>query len=252
MASRHGRDSAGIAAYGERVGQLSSTEAGKSRPVLLIQVGLILEWFPAILSGNLDKYAEVSWHLTKKLMAMNDESKDAYSRLTEEERELVKPISLIYTFLSGEAFMRAVAAEQSSPFGPHGDKLVEWAAAYRYEKHHTYIAEIISMDCWFNLGGAEWLLTMQYGRIADAKVILQERTRVMDKVDADTSSPTRKFDLVVAIPNLLLHYHIHSQSRNVQKMCKLLGFTFDSVGDYISELTKDLPVGSSVLMRWDC
>jgi tetratricopeptide (TPR) repeat protein len=231
-------DPALIAAYAERISKLTATEAGKSRPVLLVRIALILEWFPALLSGNPDTMAAMNWKLTNKLMDMSDESTDVYSRLTDNEHYLIKPCALTYTFLGGDAMMRTPGFTLDM-YGPNGDKLLEWAKAYNYQEHHRYIAEVISTDCWSGVNGADWLLTLQYGRVRDALPILEKRLRLLPNVIADTSSPSRSFDIAITTTNLLVCLHVHGQPTMIRKLIEILGITLDSVSDYLSDLLKD-------------
>jgi hypothetical protein len=130
-------DPAAVAAHGERIGKLAVTEAGKTRPVLLARIALILEWFPSLVGGNPENYHAMNWKVTKMYMDLSDESSDAYSRLTEDERYLVKPSALTYTFLGGDGMMQTPGFSLLDAYGPNGDKLLDWANAYSYDIHHT-------------------------------------------------------------------------------------------------------------------
>ena len=131
-------------------------------------------------------------------------------------------------------------------FGPHGDKLLECANAYSFDDHHHYMAEIASLDNYLAQSGIEWTLTLQYGRVSDALPIFNGRLHALEKVVAIASSPSRSFEIGAALPNLMVCFHLHGQSHMVHKLTEILGFTFDSVGDYISELMKDNPTYTSM------
>jgi len=179
------------------------------------------------------------------LMDLTDESTEAYSHLTEAERHLVKPLPLSFTFLEGDATMRTPGFTTDG-YGPNGDNLVEWANSYNYAEHHTYLARAFSIDCWLAVNGADWMLTLRYGRLADALPITEKRLRVLEQVVADTSSPSRSQDITAAAANLVVCYHVEGQPHMVRQLIGILGFTFDSVSAYLSELTKDVVVYASM------
>jgi hypothetical protein len=226
-----------LATYGERIEKLAAAEAGKSRPVLLVRIYHATVYFPALVSGNVDRYSAASWEVSKRLMDLSDESTDVYSRLTEEERYLVKPSPLLFLLMGGDALIHTPGFTFDA-YGPHGDKLLEWTNAYNYQRHHTYLAAMASVDSLVAMNGADWLLTLQYGRVSDAMPILNERLRLMERLVTDTSSPSRAFDLGAGLSNLLVLFHIHGQSHLIRKLISVLGFTFDSASDYLSVLTE--------------
>jgi hypothetical protein len=119
-------------------------------------------------------------------MDLNDESTDAYSHLTMEERYLVKPMALTFIFAGGDAMMRTKCFSLDA-YGKNGDKLLEWSNAYSYDGHHKWMSSMISFDPWSVMNGADWTLTMQFGRLSDALSILKERLCVMEKVVARCS-----------------------------------------------------------------
>jgi hypothetical protein len=82
-------------------------------------------------------------------------------------------------------------------------------------------------------------LLLQYGRVVDAKSILEKRLRVLEKVVADKSSPSRTFDLSASLPNFLLCFHIHGEPQMMKKLIDIMGLTFDSAEEYLVDLLKD-------------
>jgi hypothetical protein len=223
--------------YGEQIEVLKATEAGKSRPVFLVRIEYFTDWMQSMVNGDIDKYFDWCWKLTKMGLDLNDERTDAYSRLTEDERQLVKPAPLSYLCFGGDAMMRT-RDFQLKFFGPNGDKLVEWANAYTYAEHHTFLTDFTGMDGWLAFCGADWTLTQLYGRVADAIPIMKARLGVLEKVVAAPRSRAQPKEIVYATSTLLVCYHLHGQSQMTSKHFKVLGITFDSVSDYLSELTK--------------
>ena len=239
-----GWEPAGIAAYRERIQKLATTEAGKQRPMILFRCTYICDLFPALCSGDANSYAAWNWTMTKMSVNMCDENSDANSRLTQEERQLVRPMPLVTICLGGDAMIRTPSFTWDC-FGPNGDKLVEWANAYVYEEHHAFIADMFSGDFCIISGGADWLLTLQFGRVSDALPIMEARLNAVEKVVSDTSSPSRMFDLPAAA-NLFVILHITGQSQMVRKFCKVLGYTFDTVSKTLSELTEPVAFYTSM------
>jgi hypothetical protein len=232
-------DSAALKVYGERIGKLALTEAGKSRPVLQIRIVFACEWLPAILSSEPEKSFPICWKLTKMAIDMNDERTEAYACLTADERHLVKPLTLGWAFVGGDAMMRSPEFVLDS-YGANGDKLVERSNAYDYYEHHRFLAEVFSGDTWLGVNGCDWLLTLQYGRVADAVAVMEKRLSVMAKVMADnTYSRTRAKDIAMSVSNLLVCFHVHGKQQMARRLIELVGFTFDSVGDFLSDLVRD-------------
>jgi hypothetical protein len=224
--------------YGEQIEVLKVTEAGKSRPVLLVRIAYLTGLLQAMMNGDIDMYFDWCWKLTKMVLDLNDERTDAYSRLNEDERHLVKPASLSYICLGGDAMMRTRDFKLDF-YGPNGDKLVEWANAYTYAEHHVLLADVSGgLDGWLAYGGADWLLTMLYGRVSDAISIVEARRGVLKKVVAAPSSRARPKEIIFATSTLLVCYHLHGQSQLTSKHFEVLGITFDSVSDYLSKLIK--------------
>jgi hypothetical protein len=121
-------DPVAIAAYGERVAKLATTEAGKSRPVLLARVALILEWLPGMLTGDPEKHSAANWRMSKIMMNLTDARTDAYSRLTEAERYLASAGAMVFLFIGGDNMMQA-SGFTLDVYGPNGDNLLQWANA---------------------------------------------------------------------------------------------------------------------------
>jgi hypothetical protein len=242
-------DPAALAEYGERVLKLAATEAGKSRPVLLVRIALATEWFPGILTGNADKFAAVNWMMTKMLMDLNDESSDAYARLTDDERYLIKPCALTYIVVGGEAMMH-VPGFDIDVYGPNGDKLLELSNAYTYDDHHAFYADLCTLDTWMTHNSADWILTLQYGRVSDALPILNQRLSVLEKVVADTTGSSRILDVACGMQTLLVCCHLLGQAQEqTQKMIQMIGFTFDTVDEYLIQLTKSNPLFTKMEQR---
>ena len=223
------------AQYGEACGKLALTDAGTSSPLLQYKISLMLEWFPAMLSGNADNYAACAWKLATMAKNMVEENTDAYSNLTDEERYLVKPMPLLIFGTASDAMYR-VPDFTLDHFGPNGDNLLTWTNAYVYEDHHSFLAPLHSLDFFICSPAADWLLTLVYGRVADSMPIVADRLRLLQRVHADKASPTRSCDLAVGIHSAMASHHIHGQSHLTQPLIDALGLTYDTVDDYLINL----------------
>jgi hypothetical protein len=238
-------DPAALAAYGEKIRKLTASEAGKSNPILLIRIFTVMEWFPSLLSGTPDTYVSgcLKWH--NMFMDTMNEKTDVYFNLSEEERHLLKPMTFLCIILGSDSILRLPDFAMDC-FGKNGDLLLEWSNAYSYNTHHTFMCRFVSLDCWLAYNMTDWPLTLQFGRVSDAVSILEKRLRVLEKAAADTSSPGYATTMPVTISQFLVCCHVHGQQQMARKLFGIIGITFDSVGDYLSTLTKDNALYSSM------
>jgi hypothetical protein len=236
-------DPVDAATYGERIRKLAVTEAGRSRPVLLARVVYICEWFPAMLSCDVDLYCATNWKLTKMFLDMSDPNTDLYSRLTEEERLMTKPMVMGSLFICGDAMMHTPGFTLEY-YGENGDRLLECAEAYNYQTHNDYISNAFSCDMSLAYG-VDWVLTLQYGRVSDSGYLLGLRRIAFEKAVSDTSSRTRSNNSFIALFNLLTTHHIHGLPNGVRKTLEILGITFDSASVFLSDLTRDNSLSSA-------
>jgi hypothetical protein len=86
-------DMTALATYSGPIQLLVDTEAGKSNPVLLCQIYLVVHWFLGLVSGDSDKYAAGTWEMSKMCTDMVDERTDLYLNASEEDRYLMKPFA---------------------------------------------------------------------------------------------------------------------------------------------------------------
>lgn len=77
---------ANLGTYGERYRQLIATEAGRARPVLCYGASMSLDWFPTMLSGDQQAFADSNWRLSKTILDMCDANSEVYDLSTEEEK----------------------------------------------------------------------------------------------------------------------------------------------------------------------
>ena len=204
---------------------------------LLCKIYVVVHWFLGLVSGDSDKHAAGTWELFKMCTDMVDERTDVYSNASEEDRYLMKPFAGSFLWWGQDNMMRAPGFSLDV-FGPNGDKLVEWFQAHDYDDHHVFGSNLFSSDCCLSLNNYDWMLTLQYGRVSDATQILEARLRLQERVVADISSTGRSMDLAMGSICLMVCCHIHGRSDWVRNVSEIFGFTFDSVGEYYSTVTK--------------
>jgi len=127
-------------------------------------------------------------------------------------------------------------------FGTNGDKLLEYTNVYKYEDHHAYNISTYSNSGFIVYNTVDWLLMLQYGRVADSLSILEMRFRALETMLADIPSNSSAQDLACGPSNMMLMYHLHGQSDGVRRVIKACGFTFDSISDYLSDATRQDPL----------
>merc|ERR1712166_717149 len=128
--------------------------------------------------GDPAQYAKDCYKMVTMWYAMADERTEAHSFLTEEERQLVKPMASSFQFFGGDAIWRMPGFD-SSYAGENGDFLLECWKSYNYDTHHNYVASIYSADMCFAICGTDWVLGLQYGRVSDALSILRARLGIL-------------------------------------------------------------------------
>ena len=102
------------------------------------------------------------------ILDLCDEGTEMYALTTDEERAKGKPFMAWTLQCAGDALLSTPGFSWDC-LGTNGDKLVEHRNAHKYEEHHDLAVELCSVDNVNFIGGTPFMLTMQYGRIEDAK-----------------------------------------------------------------------------------
>ena len=214
-----------LAEYGQRAQKLAAA-AATSHSIHLAKIGITVDWATAAMSGNPDCYAEGCWNQLKLNFALSDETNALSLSLLEQERMAMKLLFSMYLFAAGDG-IKTTPGFTLDMFGSNGD--------FIFDEHHLLLVDFCSMDSmvW---GGAEWFLAMQFGRVTDAVLLLEQRYLLFTKVAADLASPSRSQDILFGICCFFTQCHICGQPQMIQKVCDLFGFTFDSLADFLSEI----------------
>jgi hypothetical protein len=219
--------------FGERYRQVVATEAGRSRPLMRYAALASLDWLPGWLSGDQQNFANVNWMLSKLAIDLYD---DPLS--TEEDRAAFKPLAAYPLRLAGDACLSNMPGFSWDYFGANGDKLVEGSNAYKYEEHHAFLVECVSLDAVVCIDGNAFFLALQYGRVKDARKIVDANLAHMEKMMA---LPDAGFMLAVANTPCFIGplYHILGLPKHVlTEHFATLGVTFDSVDERLDMVTK--------------
>lgn len=207
---------------------------------------MAMKWFPAMLSGNQQNYANACWTMSKLILDMFDETSDVYPLVTEEDRADTKPMMPWTLILAGEGLMTAPGFSWEA-FGINGQKLIDHQTAFNYEVHWSVAVGLYSCVTPAIMGSAPWLLTMQYGRVQDSIRLLDVNSLQTELVVADRAKAGYVQSFMWSASCLAEVYTVHGLSHHVQKQYTLLGITFDSAKERISEVTK--PDGA--FTAWD-
>ena len=207
---------------------------------------MAMKWFPAMLSGNQQNYANACWTMSKLILDMFDETSDVYPLVTEEDRADTKPMMPWTLILAGEGLMTAPGFSWEA-FGINGQKLIDHQTAFNYEVHWSVAVGLYSCVTPAIMGSAPWLLTMQYGRVQDSIRLLDDNPLQTELVVADLAKAGYVQLFMWSASCLAEVYTVHGLSHHVQKQYALFGITFDSAKERISEMTK--PDGA--FTAWD-
>ena len=229
-------DPADLKLYTKRLREVVRSEAGIARPVMRYAATLVLDWFPPLLRGDQQAFSDENWKLSRIALDLCDSSTDAYTHSTEEDRERAKPLMTWTLFNAGDAIMNTPGFDWDY-FGVDGEKLVLFDAAYKYEVHHNLLVDACSFDVSASFAGGAWVLTLQYGRVEDAKKILTAqlvRTQRLVAIPANQHMMSLLFSLMW----LPILHHIHGLSDLTQKHFATLEVAFDTVEERVETLTK--------------
>ena len=230
---------ADLVEYGPRMRDVVGTKAGISRPAMVYSAAMSLDWLPAMMSGNEQTIAGESWKLSKMILDLSDETTEVYTLSTEEDKAKGKPLMAYILMMAGDAVQKSPGFSWDL-FGKDGAKFVEHYNAYNYEDHHDWITDLVSVDVHIAYPGNEWLLTLQFGRVADARRMVEENVKLAKK--AMTFPASAGYTLHVTIPGHMvtrLHY-ILGLPQCAQKLYDAAGLTFDAVEERYDTLTKPM------------
>jgi hypothetical protein len=231
-------DVANFGTYGERYQQVVAAEAGRSRPLMRYAALLSLDWFVGLVSGDQHAYANINWKLSKMVLDLCDESTPIHAVSTEEDQAQCKPL-LAWTIRSAGDLCMKVAGFSWDCFGTNGDKLVEHYTAYKYEEHHGFLVDVLSADAAICFSAEPFLLTLQYGRVGDAKKIMGTNLGTVEKMMAFPASSGFMLSVMFTPCFTGPVHHILGLPQHAKKQYfATLGTSFDSVDERFDTVTK--------------
>ena len=232
-----------IAKYGNRYRKALATEAGRSQPLLRYGAAVQIDWFPALVSGNLQAGANELWKLAQLVLDCCDpqtaRTEDSSDEADSYHARILKPLLFPSLTVGAESVIHAPGFSWDL-FGPNGNMLVEYFNAYEFEMHHPILADLMGVDNFASLGAAQWILAMQYGRVAEAIAMnnanLIWTKQIMEMPFSSTSAMECSWSSLV----LSQTYHMCGMPSQVQAHFKILGITFENAEKAYSELIKPM------------
>lgn len=88
-----------LAAYGERYKTAAASRSVRAHPLLVYSAYQTLDWFPSILGGDQQGFADTGWHLCKMLLDLANPETEAYALASEEDRAKAMPfLAWVFSF----------------------------------------------------------------------------------------------------------------------------------------------------------
>ena len=232
-----------LAEFGAQYQKVAESPAGLARPLQRYSALLTLVWFPACLGGSQQAFAAADWKLSKLVLDVCNAESDVYAQAKDEYREeaqvFLKPVVGWSLYTAGEAITKCDGFSWSA-FGVNGDFLVECKDAYKFDTHHEFYNELLSLDFVITCGASSWLLTLQFGRVADSIKALDDVLHLTKQVADSPHSPGYMMNTIfgsVMPPSMM---HLHGLRGHVQKYYDTLGLTFDNCEETLD--TRVLPM----------
>jgi len=229
-------DPVDLGIYGERYALVCSTEAGRARPIVCYGAILATEWFPAFLTDH-QTFIYKSWKLIKFNLDLCDVTTDAYARSTEDDRDTLKSAMATYFSFAGDGIINAPGF--SWDYFANGDKLIEHYNSYDYDRNHANNIVIHSDDPHVHCGEA-LILTLQFGRIKDAKVLLDDQLIQLQKFANNTTDAGYGITMLIALLYVPHIHHVLGLSEHVKMLFTMIGMTFDNAVETVETISKPL------------
>ena len=229
-----------VTSTGERYSLVCDTDAGRDRPTVRFGAIQALEWYPLLASADKQQTAVISWKISKMILDLCDQTTDAFARSTAEERNALKNAMACFFFFSGDAIISAPGF--SFDYLNNGDKFIEHYFCYKYEENHHINVELHSNDVHVYAPGAG-VLTLQHGRVEDAKRILDDHLTEFEKVAINPAGAGYGLTMAFALCNIPQVHHILGLSKHAQRFFDLANVTFDNADAALDTLTKPLQGG---------
>ena len=196
-----------------------------------------VDWFPAILSGNAQATANACWKMTKVILDMCDESTESYACSTDEDRAKGKPLLSVVFFQTHDLILNAPGFSWDC-YGTNGDKIVEYQNTYKYDVHHDLFVDLLSGDV-AALGGAPFLLALQFGRVKDAREILDASLVTYEKIMQFPAYTGYVASVMHTVTFTQPVHQLLGLSKHVAAIFDLSGITFDNAEERLDVVSKE-------------
>ena len=144
---------------------------------------LATEWFPGFFTDH-QMFINKNWKLIKFILDLCDVTTDAYARSTEDDRDALKNVMGCYFGFAGDGIINAPGF--SWDYFANGDKLIDYYNSYEYDRNHAKNLVFHGSDPHLYCGEA-LILAMQFGRIKDAKLLLNDQLIQLQKFADNTT-----------------------------------------------------------------
>ena len=230
---------------GERYALVCSTEAGRARPVVCFGAILALEWYPAILSDH-QVAIEKNWKIMKFILDLCNADTDAYAHSTEEDRDTLKNAMGVYFWFAGDGIINAPGFSWDCL--TNGDKLVDHYNSYDYERNHSINLVVHGSEPHLYCQEA-FILTMQFGRVKDAKLLLNDNLIQVQRFAENTTETGYVITMMLTLCWVSQVHHVIGVSEHTKKLFAMAGITFDHASETLDVLSKPVQGGWCTAME---
>lgn len=232
-----------IAKYGERYRKTLATEAGRKAPLLRYSAAMQLGWFPALMSGSMQASANAFWEVIQLVLDFCDPQNTA----TEDsdggaDVRILKSALFPGFYHSAEALFNAPGFSWDL-FGPNGDMFVDYFNAFEFETHHSIFGDLLGVDNFISIGAPQFVLSMQYGRVAEAMEMNTANLVWTKQVMEMPSSSAYALEFFWSSTALSRSYHMFGMPSQVQAHFKSHGITFENAEERLDEVLKPMQGG---------
>ena len=175
------------------------------------------------------------WKLIKFILELCNSNTDAYAHATDEDRDMLKNAMACYFFFAGDGIINVPGFSWDCL--ANGDKLIDHYNSYEYERNHP--KNLVIHGCEPHLFyGEPIILTMQFGRIKDAKLLLNDQLIQAQRIADNTAETGYAVTMMAALLFSTPVRHVLGTAEHSEKLFALAGITFDHASEIVDTLTK--------------
>lgn len=197
---------------------------------------LATEWFPAFCTDQ-QTFINKSWKLIKFIFDLCDVNTDAYARSTEDDRDTLKSSPAVYFAFAGDGIINAPGFSWDCL--ANGDKLIEHYYCYVYERNHSKNQLIHGNDPHVYCSEA-LILTLQFGRVKDAKLLLDDQLIHLQKIANNTADAGYALTMMFTMLFASQAHYVLGLSEHVKTLFTIVGITFENAVETVDNISKPL------------